>query len=147
MTFTIILCPYFFFSHVFVSSHSNHCSALANSFYPCCNIFNLCKSSMAQNILSSTTCHYTLHPINVLRKGNPMLYVCCILLKIWKDLKFHQSLLEVLLASSSFFEHHKDLDFGVQSRCLKFKFFVLKKRRIDGTITKRLQAHNQVYYK
>jgi len=34
MTFTIILCTYFFFNHVSLSSHSNRCSALANSFYP-----------------------------------------------------------------------------------------------------------------
>ncbi len=52
----------------------------------------------------------------------------------------------MIVTALIFFEHHKYLDFGVQSHCLRFRFCVLKKRRIDGTITKRLQAHNQVYY-
>jgi hypothetical protein len=41
MTFTIILCTYFFFGHVSLSSHSNPCSALANSFYPLLEHFQL----------------------------------------------------------------------------------------------------------
>jgi len=41
MTFTIILCTYFFFSHVSFSSHSNHYSALVNSFYPLLQHFQL----------------------------------------------------------------------------------------------------------